>query len=459
MSALNISDNDFVPYLNTGTPFDMISGAFTPGAKGELILNGGLAGTNAFNGRPKLFKSTKALSLIMNALAIYPTAEALVHDTERSLQKPRVLKLANSTMLNPVNLEDRLRITDQRTMGAEALYTLINQLCDEKGKHVKDYTVESPFLDPKTGKPLLIMTPTIIGVDSFSELASAAVQAIYDKSDDIGTSDKNMEFMKDGIIKKRFMSHLPALSARYGIYFVLTAHIGSKIMEDPYAPNPKELQHMRQGEKIKGVGSAYNFICSNILEMRVAKLLQDNDKNCQYPDQYSSDTELSLVTSILSSCKNNGSGTQSQNIISQQQGYLPDLTRYHYLKENDYYGLVGSKQSHSPILRPDVTLTRTTVRDKLLDYKTARALEIITQLHFIQNNWSMRDSPINFMLKLTDFAEKLTNNSSYAIDDILESRGYWTYDKTNPRSYLSLFDIIQMISGNYKPKLLSANGK
>ena len=37
-----------------------------------------------------------------------------------------------------------------------------------KEKHKKDYMVESPFVDPETGKNLLVWVPTIVDIDSFS---------------------------------------------------------------------------------------------------------------------------------------------------------------------------------------------------------------------------------------------------------------------------------------------------
>jgi hypothetical protein len=112
-------------------------------------------------------------------------------------------------------------------------------------------------------------------------------------------------------------------------------------------------------------------------------------------------------------------------------------------------------QRHNPVLTPDVTLTRTTVNDILRNNaKVARAIEIISQLCFIQNNWTLRELPVPFDIHPEKLMEELTK-STYSVDDILNSRGWWTYDKKHPLPYLSIFDILGIVNNTYKPKFFS----
>lgn len=453
-STIGLRENAFNPYLNTGTMFDLVTGSFVPGMSGEMILNGGLAYTNGVAGRPQLFKSTTALSLVINAMQYYPGSEHLIYDTESSLIKQRIIQAAKPE--HRVDLDSRIMLTDHTQYKAEAFFELIKETAAEKEKHRKDLTVETPFIDPKTGKPQLMMIPTFITIDSWSKMASAAVGDIYEKNE-IGSSGTNMVYMKDGNVKTMMISQIPTLAVKHNIYFMTSVHIGDKIDMNPYAPSARELQHMKASDKIKNAGADFNFLMSNLLEIRKAQLLQ-NDKDCLYPDAYSNAVDLNELTAIVVRCKNNASGAQFNPIISQQTGMLSNLTSYNYIKSHDYYGLSGNKQHHAPIFCPDEKLSRTTVRDKLQNnknYEVCRAIEILTHLHYIRTNWSLRDIPVDFNVDLEKLAEALMKNSTYAMSDILNSRSYWTYNKDEPRPYLSIFDILSLASGAYKPKLVS----
>ncbi|CAM6000864.1 unnamed protein product [Sphagnum balticum] len=459
-SELGLKDRAFIPYLNTGTQYDLATGSFIPGMNGSMVLNGGLAGTNAVVGRPQLYKSTTALGLVMSALAIYPESRAMVYDTEFSQTEERLCKIVDNPLIEYENLEDRLHLSDKSQYSAESHFKLLQEAAASRLKNQKDYMVETPFLNPKTGKPYLMWIPLIVAYDSWSKMSSDAVMEVLERKD-VSSTDTNMMFMRDGMVKTKIMGQIPSFAAKYGIYFMLTAHVGDKFELNPYAASPKQLQYMKGTDKIKGVGSDFNFLASTLIQMHSAKVLQDNDKQCLYPDQFSNAVELSQVTSVIMRCKNNMSGTQVSPVISQQLGLQSALSNYNYLKEHDYAGLVGNKVTHKPALlagADDQTMGRTTVRAKITDYRTARAIEIMTQFHHIQNNWSLRDMPINFTITIEQMAEQLAKGSTYTMNDILESTGYWTYGKSK-RNYMSIFDIIAMMEYRYVPKWLAVKTK
>ena len=90
MGILNIvkrgeSPVSFVPYINTGTIFDMATGKFKDGCNGKQILDGGISSCMGISGRAQTYKSGIAGSLIANAMLVHPESEALRFDSENTI--------------------------------------------------------------------------------------------------------------------------------------------------------------------------------------------------------------------------------------------------------------------------------------------------------------------------------------------------------------------------------------
>lgn len=466
LSKLAIADAPFIPYLNTGALLDLMTGQFIPGVDGSVILNGGIASTDAVMGRPQVFKSTTANGLVINAMARYPRSETIIFDTEFSLKdKSRLARMSDLYMddlekraAHLADLESRMVITDPTEHDLETFFQVIKSVHDAKVADPKSYIVETPLLDPKTGMPRMMMVPTFIIIDSWSK---GKIKSVINMLEQYSASDSKLNtiYMAEGNGKNKILGQLPQMAARAGIYFTLTAHIGNKFDLGSYLPSPKDMQYMKQSDTLKGVGSDFMFLISNLREVRSPKVLVDSNKECEYPfsSGFTSPSEMSSTTMVLTRCKNNVSGTQFSPVVSQTRGYESSLTNYNYLRENGYYGLGTNKVNPRPSMYPTVTFTRKTANEKLQDYKTARAIEITAQLKFIQSNWSISDLPVPFNLTPDQLTEAL-DKAGCARDDILESRGWWTYDKTNPRNYLSLWDILAIVDGSYKPKFLTLGG-
>lgn len=450
LNSLGFRDSPFRPYLNTGTMYDLHTGVYVPGTHGGMILNGGFTSTNAFVGRPKMFKSTELFSLLMRCMNIYPTSEAAISDTESAQKKERVVQLAPNA--NHEDLEKRITLTVPVDTSAEEFFEMVKKIAEDKIKHIADYTIDSPILDPKKGTPVKMLIPTFVVYDSWSKMMSSFMMTTLDTKQ-VGSSDTNMIYMKDGNIKKMIMVQLPNLAAKAGIYFLLSAHVGNKFELDKYAPTPKDVPNMKSTDKLKEVGSDFNFVISNSSEMRKVVVLQDDSKEeALYPTIGSTNTELYEVNSVLLSCKNAASNTVLTNIVSQKQGILSDLSNYHYIRTNEYFGLIGNKVTHKPAMT-DVSVGRTKIREKLNDPEVCRAIQILSEMCYIQNNWSTVGSSIDFMMKPEVLVEKLLGSDSATIKDILQSRGYWTYDKNNLQPYMSTYDVLAIAQGKYKPVL------
>ena len=455
LQTTGFRDAGFQPYLNTGTLLDIQTGAFVPGVHGGMVLNGGLSTTNAVIGREQMFKSTELFSYTVRAMQWYPKSSCLVFDTEYAQKKDRLMHFSGFTDMD--EFDKRMIITTPAEVTAEDFFDQLKKMATYKIAHADEFMVDSPIVDLRTGKPLRMWIPTFVVYDSWSKMTSGHVQSTLD-SKVLGSSDTNMIFMKDGMIKKMMLSQLPRLATTAGIYFMLSAHVGNKYELNPYAQTPKGLPNMKASDKLKEVGSDFNFLMSNNIEMRKVHGLLDPDKHCLYPSLGGSDAELCEVTSVMLRGKNNMSGTTLPLVVSQMGGIQSELSNYHYLRENGYFGLIGNKTTHKPAMT-DVSISRNTVRQKVTDPKVAHAIELLAQLCYIQNNWVVPStSEVDFLMKPEDLAEKLLGSDSPSMTDVLESRSTWTYDKTNTQPYLSLYDVLAIAQGVYKAKGIALSG-
>lgn len=466
MAAADQEDAKYRPFINTGGPLDTITGKFIPATEGGYIHSGGLGATTAIVAEANRFKSTLLHSSAVNALARYPESEYHAYDTEyAALDKSRLARMSDLYLDEPdkrpqhvAELEGRIRLFDPTVPKGESLDAFVDHLKeirDEKIKAYKDWEVETEILDVETGKPYRMLLPTIAAIDSFSE---AMVRQMNVKNEEFDANTEMKEqrtmHMEEGWQKSRLLRQIPSICAKGGIYLLMTGHMGKKIAVGT-TPNKKDMQFMGQDEAVKGMSSKFYFLMSSMIKISNTMALSDKvDKTrSEYPaENHVSATELQRLFLTLIRCKNAASGTQTQMVSSQKFGLLNGLSYFDSLRENKYYGLGSSGKVRSPLLG-DTNLGRTRIFDAVKDYKVRRALELTYQLFFIQTNWTLMDQPVDFSIPIETFAEKLMTSNSYAVDDILNSRGWWTW-KGAPveREYLNLIEILGIIENKYRPK-------
>lgn len=429
--------------LNTGTIFDLATGNFVPGKDGNMILNGGLILSNGIGGRPQTFKSSTAISYVTNALTNYPDAEGLVHDTEIVIRdKQRLVDLSG---VNDTSLMDRMDLTNAASYGIEEFFTRVQQIVKEKEKHRKDLIRETPFVDIH-GKPIRAWVPTIIAIDSWSALMSNKELETYDKVE-LGDSKANTLAMNEGRLKSDFSRLIPGWAARYGLYFVLTAHIDSKVEMNPYAPTSRDVPMMRSSDKLKRVGSQFKFLTPNMIDTRKTELLQDSKKKCEFPSiTASSDIELQKISAVVTRCKNNVSGATFNHVSSQYYGIQKWLDYFLIIKECKSDLLTGTQTLK--LATYDTEFTRHNIRELIAkDPLFRRMLEVLGQFVYIRNNWNYPEiSGMGYM----EFAKKL--NASKALkDEILNSTGVWSFnDVKSDKPYMSIIDIVDKLNNKKK---------
>jgi len=460
------------PTFNIGAGLDIISGTYHIGGYGESVLNGGLSIISSVAGPGNAFKSTIVEYIILTVAERISNFNVSVYDTEISLTYDRLNQLAKRhTKLSKIvhgdeslpPEQERFRITSSAEVLGDEYFDLILKLAEDKRK-AKMPLVTTPFMTAK-GDVIKVLPPTGVLIDSLSEFKITAVEENIVDKNKIGESGNNMMFMRQGVAKKQMITQLPITCAQSSMYFALTAHVGDEFVLDGMAPKKHKLTHAKKGSKITGTTKAFEFINTILLEIFDASLLNNKDYNTGvlYPlldsDKEGGCTDLIKVHLKLTRNKNGPSGASIDLIVSQREGVLSHLSQFHYIKEDNRYGLTGNVQFYALDLVPDVKLSRTTVRG-IIDnnLKVQRALEITSELLQIRNFWAtlpddLMCTPVELYIDLI--------NQGYDWDILLNTRGWWCYREQDVENlpFLSTMDLLRLRKGKYYPYWLNEDKK
>ena len=447
-SELDTSSNNKMPY-NTGTLFDLATGAFDQGVDGEMYLTGGLGCQfNSFVGQNGHFKSTFAGGLITRAAALYNDGGLVIRDTEDSISRDR-----DRILRMPGEYKDRLDPESVHWVDIkydlEAFDEWLLQHCAEKDKQKNDLMIETPLLDPKTMKPFRQIVPTFILEDSFTEEYSERENDMLNDTSSgksgMGDTASNTVFLKDGNRKTMWTRTMRRRCQEFGLVLVLTGHYDQKYALDSFHPNVKETTFGKQDWVVKGVGSKFKFL-SSIYARTQAILLQDSNKEALYNNGFTPARDIFEVDVMIDRCKATIAGTMTPFVCSQTDGLLNAVTNYHYIKLDDFWGCDGSKQKQQLKMLPNITISRNTIRQiSEGDYMVRRALEITAQLCYIKNNWNPAIVRYDLKKDSAKIFEWLSSDTNKTLkEDILNSRGWWS-PKKEDRPYMSIFSILDKL--------------
>lgn len=447
---------------NVGALIDHLTGKYVKGEKGENILNGGLSAFTAVMGKPNTYKTKFARYMMLSAASKVAYSGMMpylnTYDTEVNIDVDHCMSLAHKFL--PFQGHDLVKlgawsITDKtHHLGNEWWKMTKDFLRNEKIKNKKDYTFKTPYLD-KEGKPMYVIFPSFGDLDSVSEFQTADVEEMQNKNE-IGDSGGNTIHMRSGLAKTRLLMEIPGACNAASHYILMTAHIGKEIPmgTGPAASIPtKQLPHMKPGEVVKGVAGKFLYL-SNLLWQTTHSVTfnNQNTKGPEYPrtrDQVDEGSfDLNLVTVKLVRNKFGPSGYSVDLLISQTDGVLPSLTEFHYIKENDRFGLEGNVQNYSLALYPGVNLQRTTVRNLIdTDPLLRRAIKITADLLQIKTYHK------NIPLEIPDLKLLYAKlDKEYGWKTILETRDFWTFNNyDHPVPFLSTLDILEMYHDKYVP--------
>lgn len=186
--------------------------------------------------------------------------------------------------------------------------------------------------------------------------------------------------------------------------------------------------------------------------------INQGTKAPEYPyqpgDEVAGDLDLNIVTMKQLRGKNGSSGFSIELLVSQSEGVLGSLSEFHYVKKSNRYGLEGNDRNYSLALYPEVSLSRTTVRQKLReDKKLQRAMEITSQLCQLEEfHRHLKD-------ELLSPAElrKAIEEKGFDWNWLLENTRSWhtLNDEQHPGFPLSTYDLCRVAKGEYHPYWLS----
>ena len=456
--------------INIGATLDIPTGFYVTGKHGESILLGGLGNLTGMTGIGNSFKSTimhymtlSAASRIMLGVDI---SSIQTYDTEMNIHLERLRELSHrhEAFKESDILSDGLwTITDKSIYYGNEWFEKLKEYLKTKKDNSSKLTFDTPFLDRDGSSLMKVLVPTFGQVDSFSEFETSDVAKIMDENE-LGESGGNTIHMRQGLAKTRFLMEMPALGASANHFTLLSAHLGKDmaIASGPYAPPPtKKLQHMSQGDKIKGVTDKFFFLTNNFFQTKsVTKLINQGTKGPEYPrdsdDNAAGDTDLNLVAMILLRGKSGPSGTVFELVVSQTEGVLPSLTEFNFIKNNDRFGINGTLVNYSLDIYPDCKLSRTTVRGKIdNDVKLVRALNITSELCQMHQHYRALN-----LCTAKELYDKI-KEQGYDWDFILsETRGWWTLNNdTASKYFLSTLDLVKMAKGQYHPYWLEDDKK
>lgn len=451
----------FYPMPNTGTILDISAGHWVKGHKGQNVLNGGYALFWVIAALPNMFKSALAAACAAAVLRAFTKAQMHVHDTETTMVHERVerltrlamhIKLANMKVPENLMSEGRMFFTSSVDYDGTKITNLLKTFA--KGREKDEKMVDLEIINPSTGKPYQYWTPMIEFWDSLSGLkAESATQMI--EEGDVGTKDLNMLAMRVNSGKSQIVEQLPDLTAKYGIYFCGTAHVGQAYQLDPHKPNVKVLKHLKGDIKLKRVPENLSFHTGNCYVITSMEVMQDKEKKPQYPwergDADDQAVDLIRLKLVNQRGKFGISGVPLPMVVSQKDGLIPEMSNFDYLKEDcGRFGIVGDNTNYALALVPDQKVNRNTIRQTFRgNYAMVNAARILVEMYWMFTYWT--DFDFDLVCEPKQLYEDI-KKLGYDWDLLLNTR-FWSMPIEDGKDipFLSTMDLLLMRVGKYHP--------
>ena len=456
------------PMINIGALMDIPVGRFMEGVHGEYILNGGLSYLEGIVGIGNSFKSTVGHFKILTALKRFPRSRAQTYDTEVNIHLWHLEFFVHRIFEGKENVitNGRWTISDKVRYTGNKWYDKYKSFLETKAEKGDKLLADTPFWNKDRSAPLRIIMPTFAGLDSLTEFDTDDVIAMQDKNE-LGESGRNTIHMRQGLAKTSFLMEAPRLNGASGNYLLMVAHLGKETTMQNAGPAGQvpvqTLSHLKNGDKIMGTTRKFTFLTNNCWNCyKASPLMADDKKGPYYPrnsdDKKELDSDLNEVYVRNIRSKSGPSGMPLVLVVSQEEGVLPTLTEFHFIKENGYFGLEGNNQRYNLAIYPEVTMARTTVRGKIdSDPKLRRALNITSELLQIKNNYRSLESIVCTPKELFD---DLTAKGFDWNVILTETRGWWTVDNhKSPGLFLSTMDLLRIRMDLYFPYWMSEDKK
>lgn len=470
------------PIVNVGCLMDIPTGSPVKALHGRYVTNGGHNRSVIVVGPGNSYKSALADYISQTAaFRVHRYSTGQKYDTESNVYIPGLENRLKRIVGNkePDWFESgRWVVVESSEYKGDEWFKMAKEWMYGKKKAGASMKIDTPILD-RAGKPLRIILPTHITLDSISKFEVQAVQELRDKTD-LGDAKQNMLAMNSGKFKKNMVDELPDMLVSTNTYLTGTVHYGEVKQIDPYAPVHKPLQHVDNGKKMKGVPENITFLSTCMWAVKgVAKLANKVDKQqMEYPlkgrGNDNNVDDLNIITIQQWRCKTGPSGYSLNIVISQKYGVLENLTQFHFLRTHGQFGFTGEMAQSGNfkdvqcILYPEkdgkkLSLTRQTIRDLMdNDRRLSRAVEILADMLQMSQFWQehLRDiDPRLLELTPATLYQKVKENG-YDWNMLLDTRYWWSADdEDHEQLELSTLDIMRMALGTYHPYWLESDKK
>lgn len=461
------------PAFPIGCNFDIPTGSYVRGNRGQWILMGGQNYLDNISGPGNTFKTEIIIYRCLTLLARYPSITIIFYDTENTLNYERLqrrkeqhpeLRETDFDFYEEADKAERgedarFILVGSDGMTGDAFFETLRKLGEERAKDKKRiYHFDVPFADGNLSSKVDMYVP----IDTLSTFMPSQVETDYFDANAIGDKKNTTLYMRAGLFKSTLMIQLPNMGPRNGIMMSLSAHMGELGMQDSMAPPPLRLSFTKRNQKHKNVPESFKSYSNNLFEAQFTQPLYNSssDKSPKYPDnEFDMDinNDMMLITFVSTRNKQGASGTAFPTVVSQREGVLPHLTQFHYVRTTGKgYGLDISNDKRWFILDlyPDGgKVQRTTIRKKIdEDYRFRRAIEITAELFQMSALWSNPPewTPATMRKRLEELG--------YDWNELLNTRSWEGYIedqeailKLYGRQPLSTMDLCMMCDGEYHP--------
>lgn len=450
-----------------GALMDIPTASFITGSKGETIINGGLSPITAITGAGNNYKTTILHYMTLaaaNVTAMYKDPFIHTYDTEVNIQLDRPNNLSkNFTHLTKngarsiiFDEEPLWSITDKSQYNADDWVNIFKENLDSKIKDKDSQITYTAINDPYTQKPLKSLLPSFIQIDSVTDFEPGNTVKMF-KDNEKNDSSTNMMYMQQGMYKAKFLGMLPSITSESNTNLLLTAQLGDDydMSGNKYQKPTRKLQYLKIGDKLKGVSPKFTFLTTTFWYAHTASVLKNQTTRLpEYPlgGNDKVEQELQTVSLTLLRCKNGNSGITIELVVSQNEGLLPTLTEFHYIKNNGRFGLSGNNTNYHLDLYPSVNLKRTTVRNKINnDEKLRNAVKYTSELLQLDTFFPVYRAD-DLMCTPKELKEDL-EAMGYDWDLLLTARSFQTIDNYAKHlpPFLSIVDLLKMRKKLYVP--------
>lgn len=338
---------EYIPFYRTGIDiFDYINGVRKADGTVDIGIQGGKILMDV--GNSGTGKSSKIIQQACFIADQFEDADVWHYDYERSTSKERVMAL---TGWSSEHFDEKYQIF-QENISVETLFRACKTIEKIKMENKEDIQIDTGKKDGN-GKPVYVLPPTIMIVDSVAMLAP---EDIEDDEELRGGMGATAIAKANTNVFKRILS--PMQNAN--IILMLVNHVTQKIDINPMARTKAQVNYLKQDESIPG-GRLITYVTNTLTKLETGSKLEP-DKEFGIKGFY--------LSGILVKSRSTEAGVSFKMVFEQKKGINNLLTNFANLK--DLGRITGAGRSFKLDTCPDVKFSLKEFQNKYYASKELR---------------------------------------------------------------------------------------